>query len=132
MPTAPSGKIIARPMVKRACGHEQEFQHYEVDKYRAQRLAKFQGSRCAACVAKLNEEQQRAAESRPKKGEVLRLLPAGTKLALTLQAEEVWAGTLTGEGITVEAAGPKGAGPQAVIVLLARNWLDAKDGSSQK
>ncbi len=39
--TEPSGRIIARPMVARACGHQQEFQHYEVDKYRAQRLAKF-------------------------------------------------------------------------------------------
>jgi uncharacterized protein with PIN domain len=61
----PSGKIVARPMVARACGHKQEFQHYEVDKYRAQRLAKFQGTRCAECVAKLNEEQQRAADAVP-------------------------------------------------------------------
>lgn len=129
MPTPPSGKIVAKPMVMRACGHEQEFQHYEVDKYRAQRLAKFQGSRCAACVAKLNEEQQRAAEAMPKKGEVLRLLPPGTKLALSLLAEGVWGGTLAAEGMSVEASGPKGAGPQAVIVALARAWLAARDGS---
>ena len=51
--TEPSGKIVARPMVVRACGHQQEFQHYEVDKYRAQRLAKFQQTRCAECAAKL-------------------------------------------------------------------------------
>ncbi len=37
----PTGEVVARPMVRRACGHEQEFQHYAVDKYRAQRLAKF-------------------------------------------------------------------------------------------
>jgi hypothetical protein len=48
--TQPSGKIVARPMVVRACGHEQEVQHYAVDKYRAQRLAKFQGTRCAECL----------------------------------------------------------------------------------
>jgi hypothetical protein len=46
--TEPSGKIVARPLVVRACGHAQEFQHYAVDKYRAQRLAKFQRTRCAA------------------------------------------------------------------------------------
>src|SRR6266481_5311179 len=59
--TEPSGKIVARPLVARACGHEQEFQHYEVDKYRPQRLAKFQATRCAACVAQLHEERRRAA-----------------------------------------------------------------------
>ena len=42
-----------------------------MDKYRAQRLAKFQRTRCAECAAKLVEEQQRAAEALPKKGEVL-------------------------------------------------------------
>src|SRR3954469_21893767 len=57
--TEPSGKIVARPMVTRACGHKQEFQHYEVDKYRPQRLAKFQKTRCAGCAAKLVEEQRR-------------------------------------------------------------------------
>ena len=67
--TEPSGNIVARPMVVRACGHQQEFQHYAVDKYRAQRLAKFQQTRCAECAAKLVEEQQRTAEAMPKKGE---------------------------------------------------------------
>ena len=61
--TEPTGKIVARPMVVRACGHEQEFQNYAVDKYRAQRLAKFQRTRCAECAAKLVDEQQRAAEA---------------------------------------------------------------------
>ena len=42
----PSGEIVARPMVARACGCLCEFQHYAVDKYRAQRLAKFQKTRC--------------------------------------------------------------------------------------
>ena len=81
--TQPSGKIVARPMVARACGHEQEFQHYAVDKYRAQRLAKFQQTRCADCAAKLVEEQQRAAQAAPKKGESLKLLPPGTRVTLT-------------------------------------------------
>src|SRR5882762_7747354 len=81
--TEPSGKIVARPMVARACGHQQEFQHYVVDKYRAQRLAKFQRTRCADCVAKLLEEQKRMADALPKRGEVLKLLPPGTKMSLT-------------------------------------------------
>src|SRR5689334_9905823 len=109
--TEPSGKIVARPMVARACGHEQEFQHYEVDKYRAQRLAKFQKTRCSACAAKLVEEQQRAAESTLKKGEALHLLPPGTQVSLTRQADGSWAGTLSAGGTVVEAAGIAGAGP---------------------
>jgi hypothetical protein len=120
--TEPSGRIVARPMVVRACGHQQEFQHYEVDKYRAQRLAKFQRTRCSACAAKLVEDQKRAAEAQPKKGEVLKLLPPGTQVSLTLQPDGSWAGTLAAEGTAVEATGPVGAGPQSVIVAMARLW----------
>src|SRR5687767_2140998 len=119
----PKGEIVARPMVARACGCVQEFQHYAVDKYRAQRLAKFQGSRCPACVAKLEEEQRRAAPL--PKGEALKQLPAGTQVSLTLQPDGAWAGTLAAGGKSVEAAGPAGAGPQAVVVALARQWLSA-------
>ena len=85
--TEPSGKIVARPMVTRACGCKQEFQHYSVDKYRAQRLAKFQKTRCTECVAKLNEEQRLAAAAVPKKGEALQSLPAGTQISITRQAD---------------------------------------------
>src|SRR5262245_49974907 len=112
----PSGKIVARPMVVRACGHKQEFQHYEVDKYRAQRLAKFQGTRCADCVAKLNDEQQRAADAAPSKSDVLKSLPPGTQVSLTSLPDGSWAGKLTADGRTVELTGIPGAGPQSVIV----------------
>src|SRR5260370_35973493 len=111
--TEPSGKIVARPMVVRACGHQQEFQHYTVDKYRAQRLAKFQQTRCAECVAKLAEEQQRSAEAVPKKGESLKRLPPGTQGSLTRQPDGSWTGTLSADGTKVETAGLPGAGPQA-------------------
>src|SRR5262245_22266939 len=123
--TEPSGKIVARPMVTRACGHQQEFQHYTVDKYRAQRLAKFQRTRCAECVAKLVAEQQRTAEAVPKRGEALKSLPAGTQVTLTRQADGCWAGRLSAEGTTVEIVGISGAGPPAVMVALARRWLMA-------
>src|SRR3954470_15049533 len=96
----PTGKIVARPMVTRACGHKQEFQHYEVDKYRAQRLAKFQRTRCADCVAKLNEEQRRMAPI--PKAEALKQLPAGTQVALTLREDGSWAGELTANGTRAE------------------------------
>jgi hypothetical protein len=109
-------------MVVRACGHEQEFQHYAVDKYRAQRLAKFQQTRCAQCAAKLVEEQQRAAAALPKKGEALKSLPVGTQVSLTRQPDGSWAGTLSAEGTTVEVAGGTGIGPQSVMVVLARLW----------
>jgi hypothetical protein len=120
--TEPSGKIVSRPLVTRACGHKQEFQHYEVDKYRPQRLAKFQKTRCAACVAKLTEEQQRAAEALPTKGAALKLLPVGAQVSLTRQPDGSWAGKLSADGRTVEVAGVAEAGPQSVLVALARLW----------
>jgi hypothetical protein len=129
--TEPSGKIVARPMVVRACGHQQEFQHYEVDRFRAQRLAKFQKTRCSDCSAKLIEEQRRAAAAIPKKGEAIRALPPGTQLTLTCQPDGSWAGKLTAAGKTVEAAGTAGAGPPSVIIALARLWI-AATGTKQK
>jgi hypothetical protein len=125
----PSGKIVARPMVVRACGHQQEFQHYLVDKYRVQRLAKFQSTRCAECAAKLVKEQQRAAEAMPKKGEVLKLLPSGTQMSLTRRPDGSWAGTLSADGTAVESDGTAGSGPQSVIVALARLWVSQSGAS---
>jgi hypothetical protein len=107
-------------MVVRACGHEQEFQHYAVDKYRAQRLAKFQASRCPACVAKLQEEERKSLGL--PKGEALKALPVGTQVSLTLLEGSTWKGTLVADGKTVETEGPVGAGVQAVVVALARLW----------
>ena len=121
--TEPSGKIVARPMVVRACGHQQEFQHYAVDKFRAQRLAKFQKTRCAACAAKLVEEQKRAAEALPKRGEALKSLPPGTQMSLIRQADGSWAGKLSADGRVVEVNAVVGTGPQAVLVALARLWV---------
>jgi hypothetical protein len=56
------------------------FKH-QPSKYRAQRLAKFQQTRCSECAAKLIEEQKWAAEALPKKGEALKSLPAGTQVS---------------------------------------------------
>ena len=114
-----SGKIVARPIVARVCGCLQEFLHYAVDKYRVQRLAKFQKSRCPACVAKLNEEQRLAAAALPRKGEAVGALPIGTQIVLT-RGPDGWAGTLTAEGATIAAAA---GGPQGVTVALARLWV---------
>jgi hypothetical protein len=119
----PKGKIIARPMEARACGCLQEFQHYAVDRFRAQRLAKFQKTRCAGCVAKLVEEERRAAEALPKKGEAIKALPLGTQIILTLGADGTWAGTLTAEGKTIKVTA---GGPQGVTVALARLWLTTR------
>jgi hypothetical protein len=68
--TEPSGRIVARVTVARACGHEGEFQHYERDPYRAQRLAKFRSTRCPACAAaasRANEERQKAESERARR-----------------------------------------------------------------
>src|SRR5271168_5508326 len=99
----PKGEIVARPMVARACGCMQEFQHYAVDKYRAQRLAKFQQTRCAACVAKLEEEKRQAAAARPAKGEAVKALPLGAQIAILRRPDGLWTGTLTAKGTTVDA-----------------------------
>ncbi len=117
----PTGEIVARPMLARACGCLQEFQQYKVDKYRAQRQAKFQRTRCPACVAKLVEEQQRATPL--PKGEAFKQLPPGTQVSLTRLPDGSWAGTLSAAGAAVEGAGAVGDGPQAVLVALARLWL---------
>jgi hypothetical protein len=115
----PSGEIVARPMVARACGCLQEFQEFRVDRYRAQRLAKFKQSRCSACVTKLNEEQKLAAAALPKKGEAFQLLPVGTEVSIKRNPDGSWAGSLSGGGTTVEAVSD---GIQGLIVTLARNW----------
>jgi len=129
--TEPSGKIVARPMVVRACGHRQEFQHYAVDKYRAQRLMKFQQTRCTECAAKLVEEQQRAADALPKRGESLKSLPSGTEVSLIRQPDGSWTGTLSADGTVVDFAGVGEAGPQSVIVALARLWV-SESGAGRK
>ena len=118
----PTGEVVARPMVARACGCLREFQHYAVDRYRAQRLAKFQKTRCEECVAKLNEEQRLAAANIPKKGEAFKQLPKGTQMTIQCRDDGTWTGTLTAEGKTVEA---DGEGPQGVALALARVWLTA-------
>jgi hypothetical protein len=124
----PTGKIVGRPMVARACGCLQEFQEYAVDRYRAQRLAKFQKTRCANCVTKLNEAQRLKAPV--PKGEALKRIPPGTQVSLTLQPDGSWSGTLTAGGSTVEFAGAADAGPQAVVVALARIWLGTHGGAA--
>ncbi len=115
----PTGQIVGRPMVERACGCKQEFQEFAVDRYRAQRLAKFKQTRCSECVAKLNEEQQRAAATVPKKGEALQLLPRGTSVTMTRKPDGNWAGSLAADGMTVESIAD---GLQSLTIALARLW----------
>ena len=124
----PTGEIVARVMLSRACGCLQEFQHYKVDKYRAQRQAKFQSTRCPACAAKLVEEERKALP--PRKGEVLKQLPPGTQVTLRRAADGSWGGTLSADGTSVEVIGvarEAGPGMQAVAVELARLWVAAKE-----
>src|SRR5260370_41772813 len=111
MMTNPSGRIIGTPLFARSCGHKQEFQEYTVDKYRAQRLAKFQQTRCAECAAKFVEEQKAAAAALPKKGEVLNLLPPGTQISLSRRPDGSWSGSLAADGTSVEVEGTTAAGP---------------------
>jgi hypothetical protein len=123
------GKVVARPLVARACGCVQEFEQYAADKYHAARLAKFQQTRCPACVARTVEEQRRATQL--PKGEAMKRLPAGTQVSLTLRPDGSWAGTLSAEGREVETSGAAGAGPQAVVVALARLWSWQAEGDRE-
>ncbi len=128
MPQPPSGKIVARVMLARACGCVQEFQHYEVDKYRSARQAKFQSTRCPACAAKVAEANKQKA-ALPKR-EALKELPPGTQVTLTRGRDGAWGGTLSAEGTTVEVVGvarEAGPGMQAVAVELARLWVAARE-----
>ena len=124
----PTGKIVARVMLARACGCVQELQHYEVDKYRPARQAKFQRTRCPARAAKV-AEQNKQAPATPK-GEVLKQLLPGTRVTLTRAADGPWGGTLSAEGIAVQVVGvarEAGPGMQAVAVELARLWVAARE-----
>jgi hypothetical protein len=116
----PSGEIVARPLIKRGCGCIQEFQFYAVDRYRAQRMAKFQQTRCPACVAKLQEERRQLCL--PPKGEAFKMLPHGTVVSLTLRPNGAWTGTLTADGTSVETT-EASAGPQAIVLTLTRLWI---------
>ena len=118
----PTGQIVARPMVARACGCLCEFQHYAVDKYRAQRLAKFQSTRCTECVAKAEEERKKAAAALPGKGEAIQGLPKGSQITLNRRPDGKWLGILAAEGITVEAVAEW---PQGLSGTLARLWVAA-------
>lgn len=119
----PTGEIVARPMMPRACGCLCEFQHYAVDRYRAQRLAKFQSTRCPACVAKAEEERKAALAVLPGKGEAIQNLPNGTEIHLTRRGDGKWLGVLTAEGTKVEATADW---PQGLSGTLARLWAAAR------
>jgi hypothetical protein len=116
----PTGKIIDRPLLARACGCVCEFQLFERDRFLAQRRAAFVGSRCPECVAKSQAEHQRLAALVPAKGEALRALPPDTRVTMTRTAEARWAGTLTADERTVEGVGDS---PVGLVVALARSWL---------
>lgn len=124
----PSGEVVARPLVARACGCLREFQEFAKDRYREQRLAQFRKTRCEDCVAKLNEEQKRAAAALPKVGKVFQSLPAGSRVEMTRRADGAWAGTLSAGGTTVEGAA---GGPQDLTVLLGRLWATARGAKTQ-
>ena len=123
----PTGEIVARPMMARACGCMCEFQHYAVDKYRAQRLAKFQSTRCTECVAKAEEGRRQAQAALPGKGEAILSLPPGTDVALARRPDGKWTGKLTAEGTTVEATADW---PQGLPGTLARLWVAARGGDA--
>lgn len=120
---APKGRIVARPMVTRACGCVKEFQQFEGDRFSAERLAKFKSSRCPDCAATFVKELRTLAPV--PKTQALKQLPAGTQVALTLGDDGNWAGSLAADGTTVELVGTFGAGAPAVVGALAQQWVDA-------
>jgi hypothetical protein len=133
MALPPTGKIVARVMLARACGCLQEFQHYEVDRYQAARQAKFHGTRCPACAAKAAGEKKQAPAI--PRGEVLKQLSPGTRVTLTWAADRAWGGTLSADGTMVEVVGmarEARPGTHAVAVELARLWVAAREQRKPK
>jgi hypothetical protein len=113
-------------MVARACGCLREFQHYAVDRFRAERLAKFQSTRCEECVARDEEERRKAREALPStKGETFQLLPAGATFSITRRTDGQWAGLLTADGTTVHGTADV---PHGLPLTLARQWLLERRG----
>ena len=99
----PTGEVIARPMMPRACGCLCEFQHYAVDKT-AQRLAKFQSTRCPECVAK-SEAEQRARPPRCRQGEAIQSSRSARRSRTDPAAERLLDGDLARRGTTVDGTG---------------------------
>ena len=116
----PKGPIVERPMLPRACGCLAEFQVYAVDKYRAERQAKFQSTRCPACVAALEEAKRKDAIP---KGEAFARLPQGARLSVDKNADGTWSGTLAADGRSVEASADA---PPSLALILARLWLSGR------
>jgi hypothetical protein len=120
----PTGEIVARPMMARACGCMCEFQHYAVDRFRAQRLAKFQSTRCSECVAKSEEEARKAKEALPTKGETFTTLPNGTEFHLVKRPDGKWTGKMVADGVTIEGLADAPAG---LPLTLSRTWILRKN-----
>lgn len=119
----PSGNVVGHTQVIRACGCKQEFQQFTKDRFADQRVAKLRKTRCPACAAAFNAEQQRLAAAVPRKGEALKQLPAGSRIALTRKPDGTWVGTLSAEGTETTA---EGEGINGVTVTLARRWIAAR------
>jgi hypothetical protein len=106
-----------------------EFQHYAVDRYRAERLAKFQSTRCPECVAKDEEQQRQAKAELPTKGDTFKELPDGASFTLTRVADGKWKGSLTIGGEVIEGLADS---PQGLPLTLSRRWLLARNKSKAK
>ena len=92
-------------------------------------LAKFQESRCPACVAKAEEVRRQAAAALPGKGEAIQALPNGTQISLNRRPDGKWIGKLTAEGTAVEAVAEW---PQGLSGTLARLWVAVRGGAKAK
>lgn len=125
------GNIIEIEYVLRPCGHMSPFNHYEHDPYREQRRQKMMNrGRCKSCIEKANAEnnaRQTAGKPRKvKKGQEMKMLPAGTQLAMVKQVDG-WIGRINNlampvPGSTLEAEAP---GAMGLMNKLARKYLRA-------
>jgi hypothetical protein len=120
----PTGEVVSKEMLPRACGCVCEFRHAAKDRFRAERLAKFRSTRCPKCVAKLEDERRQSVAARPPKGEAVQALPPGTQIALTFRPDGLWAGTLTADGTKVEAVADA---PRPLPATLAQLWVVARE-----
>jgi hypothetical protein len=103
--------VIGVEHLARACGHDQQFQHFEDDPDREGRREMFLRKRCPTCGRKGNEKHNRLqAGGTVKKGQEVKRLLAGARFDMVRQAGGSWANSLAANGGGVEGSmgGAKG------------------------
>lgn len=111
--------------ITRLCGCDVEFTP-RGDQWDDARRQKLVTKNCPACGRLKNEADNRAAAANPakskkvKKGQEIKMLPAGTRIELVRQADGRWVGIITCSDTTIESSM---GGAMGLVNKLARQLL---------